>query len=86
MFWPWPACRSRKPRISEPARPKSEDEKAMPMPFSGAARPAFRSSKMTPVLADETSSDWMVLATAPTVCSRPQKVPSRPRKISRLVR
>jgi hypothetical protein len=29
MFWAWPACRSRKPSTSEPARPNSDDEKAL---------------------------------------------------------
>jgi hypothetical protein len=72
--------------MSEPERPNSEDEKAVPMPLSGAARPAFRSSKITPVLAEETLRSRIVSATALTVWRRPQKVPSRPRKISRLTR
>ena len=50
--------------MSEPERPNSEDEKAVPMPPSGAARPAFRSSKMTPVLAEETLRSRIVSATA----------------------
>ena len=36
--------------MSEPARPSSEDENAVPMPFSGAARPAFRSENMVTLL------------------------------------
>jgi hypothetical protein len=50
------------------------------MPASGAARPSFRSSKMTPESPDWTLSDWMVWPIAPIVVTRPQKVPRRPRK------
>jgi hypothetical protein len=34
-------------------------------------------------VAPPTSSDWMVSPIEPIVCSRPQKVPSRPRKTSK---
>ena len=34
-----PNCRSRKPRMSDPPRPKSDDEKAVAIPDSGASRP-----------------------------------------------
>ena len=67
-------CRSRKPRISEPARPNSELENEMPMPPSGAARPSFSVSNRAPEL-PPTLSPSITLPTEPTVSIRPQKVP-----------
>ena len=55
-------CSSRKPRTSEPAMPKSEEEKDRPMPASGAARPALSSSKSTPASAP-VRSERMTLPT-----------------------
>ena len=68
---------------SEKARPNIEVPKAVPIPESGALSPAWRSLNSA-----ETSPACVLrLAitpeTAPTVSSRPQKVPSRPRKIRR---
>ncbi len=78
----WPAVRSMKPSTNAPARPSMEVENAVPMPSSGRARPAFnwlnnwfRSPEPTDMLP-------MTSATEPMVRSSPQKVPSRPRKIS----
>ncbi len=82
----WPACSSRKPRTSEPARPKSEELKAVPMPESGLDRPDLRSSNMIAGSAVTPLRPAIVSPTALTVFSRPQKVPSRPRKISRPIR
>ena len=56
------------------------------MPASGAARPAFSESSTAPLSPEPGSSDWMVSLIEPMVASRPQKVPSRPRKIRRPVR
>ena len=72
--------------MSEPARPISEAEKAVPMPRSGAAR-LFFSSSNTSTLSDwRVSSEEIALPTDCMVSSRPQKVPRRPRKTSRPTR
>ena len=67
--------------MSEPARPNSDDEKEMPMPLSGAAKPSFRESNIEPRIAG-TFEILDHLPTELTVSIRPQKVPSRPRKTS----
>ena len=72
--------------MSEPERPKSEAEKAVPMPARGPCRLVFRFSRITPVLPEETSRLPITPATLLTVCSKPQNVPSSPRKMSRLTR
>ncbi len=54
----------------------------MPMPASGAASPDFIFSRIDPE-SGPTSSELMTWAIEETVSSRPQKVPSRPRKISK---
>ena len=72
--------------MSEPDRPNSEDEKAVPMPASGAASPVLSASSMEEASPAPGSSAWMVSLIEPIVLSRPQKVPSRPRKTSRPTR
>ena len=67
--------------MSEPARPNSEEENEIPMPLSGAARPSLSASKVAPA-SPPTLSPSKTLPTDETVSIRPQKVPSRPRKIS----
>ncbi len=69
--------------MSEPARPSSEDENAVPMPFSGAARPAFRSENMVTLLVSPVLMESMAPPTDWMVSSKPQKVPSRPRNTKR---
>ena len=70
--------------MSEPERPKSEAEKAVPMPASGPCRLVFRFSRITPVLPEDTSRLLMTAPTLLTVCRRPQNVPRRPRKIEQV--
>ena len=53
------------------------------MPRSGAARPFFNSSKTVTLSPARVSIELMVLPTDVMVSSRPQNVPSRPRKTSR---
>ncbi len=59
-----------------------EEENAVPMPCSGLARPVFSWSNRALMSPEPTDMPLITSATAPTVSSRPQKVPSRPRKIS----
>ena len=80
-FCAWLICRSRKPSTSEPASPNSEDENEMPMPLSGAASPS-RSVSNVALASPPTFRLLITPPTEVTVSIRPQKVPSRPRKIS----
>ena len=75
------ACRSRKPKANEPASPNSDDENAVPMPAIGACRPRLRSANTLVMSLPSTVSPLMTLPIEPMVCSSPQKVPNRPRKI-----
>ncbi len=59
-----------------------EAENAVPMPCSGLARPAFSCSNRALMSPEPTDMPLMTPPTEPTVSSRPQNVPSRPRKIS----
>ena len=59
-----------------------EDEKAVPMPFSGCARPDFSWLNSWFRSPEPTDMPPITSETEPIVSSRPQKVPSRPRKIS----
>jgi hypothetical protein len=77
--------RSRKPSTSAPDRPNIEAEKAVPMPASGRASPVLSCSNSALRSPEPTDIPAITSDTAPTVFSRPQKVPSRPRKISRPV-
>ena len=72
----------RKPSTSEPAG-RTEDEKAVPMPSSSAASPDFSDCSTSDASPEPRSSVAMVSPIEPMVCSNPQNVPSRPRKISR---
>jgi hypothetical protein len=85
-LWAWDACSSRKPSTRDPASPKSDELKAVPMPESGVSRPRFKSSKRAAGSPAEPLKPAMVSPTAFTVSSRPQNVPSRPRKISKPIR
>ena len=75
-------CSSRKPSTSEPERPKSEVEKAVPIPESGACRPRRSASKRAIGSPASTGRSDITPATAAVASASPQKVPSRPRNIS----
>ena len=85
-LWAWEACSSRKPRIREPASPKSEELKAVPMPDRGVSSPCWSWPNIAAGSPESLLRPEMVAPTALTVSSRPQKVPRRPRKISRPIR
>ena len=81
-FCAWPAVRSRKPSTREPASPNMEAENAVPMPASGAARPPLSWSNIWVTSPEPTDRVEITPPIECTVRSSPQKVPSRPRKIS----
>jgi len=56
------------------------------MPVSGAERPCLRAVRISFAVPPPASSDWMTVLIEPIVPSRPQKVPSRPRKTRRPIR
>ncbi len=60
-------------------------ENAVPMPRNGCARPDFSCSNSALMSPEPTDMPVMTSLTERTVSSRPQKVPSRPRKMSRPV-
>ena len=59
-----------------------EAENAVPMPASGRASPDFNCSNIALTSPEPTDIAPITSATEPIVRSRPQNVPSRPRKIS----
>ena len=68
--------------MSDPDNPSSEDENAVPMPASGAERPAFKSLKSWTLSDAFVSSVSIARPTDWIVSSKPQNVPSRPRNTS----
>ena len=64
----------------------SDEEKAVPMPESGAVRPVFNALRTSLASPDPGSSVAIVSRIEPIVASRPQKVPSRPRNTSNPIR
>ena len=63
-----------------------EEEKATDMPRSGCASPDFSWLNSWLMSPEPTDMSAITSATEPIVSSSPQKVPSRPRKISSPVR
>jgi hypothetical protein len=59
-----------------------EAEKAVPMPRSGLPSPVLSCSNRALMSPEPTDMPLMTSAMAAMVSSRPQNVPSRPRKIS----
>jgi len=72
-FCAWLVCRSRKPSISEPARPNSEDENENPHAGERSGKTLLRASKV-PAASPPTLSPSKTLPTDETVSIRPQKV------------
>ena len=68
--------------MSEPARPNIDEENDRPMPASGPFSVFLRFSNTVLDWPEDTSSALMASPIEVTVVSRPQKVPSSPRKIS----
>ena len=56
------------------------------MPSSGARKPDFKASRMSLVSPEFGFSDPIVSPIDPIVLNKPQNVPNRPRKTSRLIR
>ena len=86
-FCPWPANSSSRPSTSDPASPRSEEENAVPIPPSWLSSPPISLPKTSSPLSPSCGARLRIVSTtAGTVVARPQKVPRRPRKISRLIR